>query len=90
MKQTDEAGPDNRPRSLCFMCQGEFVAHSCYENFKNQPPENICLWCFSRKPLHDRFMAMYEALVVAVKSHPRGCTSKCCVTARAARKAFKQ
>lgn len=87
---TDQATatPDTRQRSKCFMCGGTFVSHSEYQPVV-QCPKNICLWCYSRKDLHDRYMAMFHALQIAVKTHPKTCTGKCCVTARAARRAYK-
>jgi hypothetical protein len=86
---TDQAteGPDLRPRTKCFMCSGMFVSHSEYEQH-TQFPENICVWCYSRTDLMKRFMAMYHALQYAVKTHPKHCPGKCCVTAKAARKAY--
>jgi hypothetical protein len=87
---TDQAteGPDLRPRTKCFMCSGLFVSHSEYQQLVKFP-ENICVWCYSRTDLYNRFMAMYDALLLAIRSHDKNCPGKCCVTAKAARKAYR-
>lgn len=81
--------PDLRPRTKCFMCSGLFVSHSEYQTHLVKYPENICVWCYSRTDLYERFMAMYNALQQAVKLHEKPCTCRACPVARAARKAYR-
>lgn len=87
---TDTAteGPDLRPRTKCFMCGMLFVSHSEYEQLVKFP-DNICVWCFSRKDLYQRFMSLYDGLQSACKTHDRTCHCKSCILAKSSRKAFK-
>lgn len=73
-----------KPWRSCVMCDGRFVEHSYWERRLTSPPPEICWWCFSRKPLVRRYMALYEALMEATADHPEGCENKCCRIARMA------
>lgn len=70
---------EHKERIQCSMCGLDFVPHYYYLD-TIELPTNVCVWCYSRGKLHQRYMKLFEALKEVVKNHgPEGCDCSGCI-----------
>jgi len=84
-----EEGGDERERTTCKVCAGQFVSHKHYEQLIKFP-EDVCVWCATRSDgqMLRRFELMERALrriekKRCLKDEPDGCKCSPCLAKRA-------